>query len=199
MLLDFCLLKQNHIITVDRDEKIKISRFPQTYVVEHFFLGHSSFVSTICSMDDEIIATTGGDSKVIFWNICQGNQVCTSSKIHDGPIKKLICLTSASSSYVDHHILFALPGGSAQLVGQISCEENISDISLHNNIIFAVGKTRFHYTKEYMSSRFKAANTDYIHLSEFLAKCVPRPLNDLYKSRIENQLDERMNKRVKVT
>ena len=46
MLLDMVLLPSNsHVITCDRDEKIRVSNYPNTYNIETFCLGHHECVS----------------------------------------------------------------------------------------------------------------------------------------------------------
>lgn len=60
MLLDFCLsLNGKRILTADRDEKLRISRYPQSFVIDNFCLGHTSFISSVVMLDENIAATAG--------------------------------------------------------------------------------------------------------------------------------------------
>lgn len=60
MILDFCFsIDENFILTVDRDEKFRISRYPQTFVIENFCLGHTSFINSIVCISSNIAATSG--------------------------------------------------------------------------------------------------------------------------------------------
>lgn len=67
MVLDFCFSKDNrYILTTDRDEKLRISRYPQTFIIENFCLGHSAFINSVITLDDNI-AATAGYFKIIFY------------------------------------------------------------------------------------------------------------------------------------
>ncbi|EEB09628.1 tRNA (guanine-N7-)-methyltransferase subunit Trm82 [Schizosaccharomyces japonicus yFS275] len=57
------------IITSDKDEHIRVSRFPQSYVIEGFCLGHEDFVSRICLVDNDMLASGGGDNHVFLWDL----------------------------------------------------------------------------------------------------------------------------------
>ena len=53
MLLDIKLSKcGKFIITCDRDEKIRVSHFPNAYNIHNFCLGHSDFVTCLDMFND---------------------------------------------------------------------------------------------------------------------------------------------------
>ena len=54
------------LVTVDRDEHIRISIFPQTWIIHAMGLGHTAFVSCVVAVDGGIV-TGGGDNRVILW------------------------------------------------------------------------------------------------------------------------------------
>lgn len=58
------------IITSDRDEKIKISQYPDCHEIEAFCLGHTEFVSSIDILphDERILLSISGDGKIKIWN-----------------------------------------------------------------------------------------------------------------------------------
>ncbi|KAJ3234730.1 WD repeat-containing protein 4 [Chytriomyces hyalinus] len=68
MILDLDL---GHVITSDRDEKIRISSFPDTFQIEGFCLGHTGFISAICKVPNRPreIVSGGGDGLLLFWNV----------------------------------------------------------------------------------------------------------------------------------
>ena len=106
MLLDCCLsMDECLVMTADRDEKIKISRYPQTFVIENFCLGHTSFVSSICPLSEHLLASggvflqffefniaqaLGGESVIHLWDISSGETICASEKLCDEPVKKIL-------------------------------------------------------------------------------------------------------------
>ncbi|SMN21072.1 similar to Saccharomyces cerevisiae YDR165W TRM82 Subunit of a tRNA methyltransferase complex composed of Trm8p and Trm82p that catalyzes 7-methylguanosine modification of tRNA [Maudiozyma saulgeensis] len=74
MLTDVLFKTDSHgkkfIITSDRDEHIKVSHFPQSFIVDKWLFGHSQFVSSICSPQwkSEWLFSAGGDDFVYLWD-----------------------------------------------------------------------------------------------------------------------------------
>jgi len=74
--------KQLLILTADRDEKVRVSYFPETYTIHGYLLGHSSFISTmdaaavagpLSSVEDggsqrSLCITGSGDGTVRLWD-----------------------------------------------------------------------------------------------------------------------------------
>lgn len=64
ILLDVCFSEDGlRLLTSDRDEKIRISRYPQTSVIEQFCLGHTAYVRTIATRSS-LVASAGRFLKV---------------------------------------------------------------------------------------------------------------------------------------
>lgn len=61
--------KRQYILTGDRDEHIKITNYPKSYVVKHWLFGHHEFVSClhICEFDDDLLISGGGDDYLVLW------------------------------------------------------------------------------------------------------------------------------------
>ncbi|KAF4594784.1 hypothetical protein GQ602_000397 [Ophiocordyceps camponoti-floridani] len=60
-----------YIVTADRDEHIRISRYaPQAHVIEAFCLGHTSFVNTLVVPDGrhDVLISGGGDEDLFVWD-----------------------------------------------------------------------------------------------------------------------------------
>lgn len=61
---------RRYILTSDRDEHIRISRYlPQAHIIESFCLGHKDFVSSMAipSARGDIVVSGGGDTEVFVW------------------------------------------------------------------------------------------------------------------------------------
>lgn len=68
---------ESYIITCDRDEKIRVSNYPNVYNIESYCLGHEQFVSDISFLpaDKRILLSSSGDGTVRFWNFVQGQEL----------------------------------------------------------------------------------------------------------------------------
>ena len=73
MLLDIKLSKcGKFIITCDRDEKIRISHYPNAYNIHNFCLGHTDFVTSISLYQDNYLISGSGDGTLRLWNYLKG-------------------------------------------------------------------------------------------------------------------------------
>lgn len=76
MLLDLKLTPdRRHVLTCDRDEKIRVSNFPNAYNIHGYCLGHTEFVSSLALVpgcNNRVLSSSGdGTIKVkIDLNFC---------------------------------------------------------------------------------------------------------------------------------
>lgn len=62
---------RRYILTADRDEHIRVSRYiPQSYVIEGFCFGHTEFISSmvIPASRGDVLVSGGGDEDLFVWN-----------------------------------------------------------------------------------------------------------------------------------
>jgi tRNA (guanine-N(7)-)-methyltransferase subunit TRM82 len=82
ILTGICV-SRNRIMTADRDEKIRVSLFPETHAIIGFLFGHEAYVSAIDVVADDserrLIASCGGDGTIRLWNIETLQQVAQIS------------------------------------------------------------------------------------------------------------------------
>lgn len=80
-----------YIITCDRDEKIRVSCYPNAYNIISYCLGHTEFVTSIEICDDLLISASG-DGTVRLWNFLKGEElhkINTNDYIQDNKAMKL--------------------------------------------------------------------------------------------------------------
>ncbi|XP_063360330.1 tRNA (guanine-N(7)-)-methyltransferase non-catalytic subunit wuho [Cydia amplana] len=68
-----------YIISSDRDEKIKVSCYPNTYNIQTYCLGHKEFVKQIEILphDENYLTSTSGDGTIKCWDYLNGKLVYT--------------------------------------------------------------------------------------------------------------------------
>ncbi|GKY99401.1 WD repeat-containing protein 4 [Mayamaea pseudoterrestris] len=69
---------QQRILTADRDEKIRVSSFPNTHIIEGFLLGHEAFVSCLdVAREDHVTrcVSCSGDGTVRMWDYLTHSQL----------------------------------------------------------------------------------------------------------------------------
>ncbi|CAL7946395.1 unnamed protein product [Xylocopa violacea] len=78
MLLDVLITEdQKYIITTDRDEKIRVSMFPNSYNIVYYCLGHRKFVTNILELphDKSVLISCGGDGTFMLWDYKCGKEL----------------------------------------------------------------------------------------------------------------------------
>lgn len=82
MLLDVIITKDDrYIITCDRDEKIRISHYPNAYNIHTFCLRHTEFVSQLLYIDKlDCLLSCSGDGTICSWNLVGKLLHCVNCK-----------------------------------------------------------------------------------------------------------------------
>jgi tRNA (guanine-N(7)-)-methyltransferase subunit TRM82 len=68
---------EKYIITCDRDEKIRVCRYPNTYNIQSYCLGHKEFITGLSFLptDKTVLVSSSGDGTVRLWNYVTGIQL----------------------------------------------------------------------------------------------------------------------------
>ena len=61
---------RNFVLTADRDEHIRVSRYPQSHIIDGFCLDHREFISKLCILpwNRDILISGGGEPSIRIWN-----------------------------------------------------------------------------------------------------------------------------------
>ncbi|XP_064601108.1 tRNA (guanine-N(7)-)-methyltransferase non-catalytic subunit wdr4-like [Liolophura sinensis] len=78
MVLDMILIRDDKfMVTCDRDEKVRISHFPNAYNIHTYCLGHTEFVSKLLYIKEkDVIVSGGGDGSIRFWTVDGKQLLC---------------------------------------------------------------------------------------------------------------------------
>ncbi|KAI9481103.1 MAG: WD40-repeat-containing domain protein [Benjaminiella poitrasii] len=78
MITDMLLTPdEKYVVSSDRDEHIRVSRYPNGYNIESFCLGHTDVVTCISILpwNEKLLVSSGGDGTVRLWDYVQGKQL----------------------------------------------------------------------------------------------------------------------------
>jgi FOG: WD40 repeat len=78
LLLDILVSPdEKYIITCDRDEKIRVSRYPNTYSIQSYCLGHKEFITglSLLPSDKSVLISSSGDGTLRLWDYGTGIQL----------------------------------------------------------------------------------------------------------------------------
>ncbi|XP_019646904.1 PREDICTED: tRNA (guanine-N(7)-)-methyltransferase non-catalytic subunit wdr4-like [Branchiostoma belcheri] len=157
MLLDIAIKDDDSfLVTCDRDEKIRISHYPNTHSIYGYCLGHTEYITALClsPYPDGILLSGGGDGTVRVWDWLKGKELhvehlakfCRGLKDNKPPVvSKLVCnwigkLVAVVVEGLDQVILFKLhtevaPHLDAQLIESepLECEGKVWDVAFDRN------------------------------------------------------------------
>jgi len=71
------------VLTADRDEKIRVSKFPNCYNIHNYCLGHTEFVTSICLFGNDLLVSGSGDGTVKVWKYLEGREICSREVFKD--------------------------------------------------------------------------------------------------------------------
>ncbi|CAG8457074.1 1655_t:CDS:2 [Paraglomus brasilianum] len=120
MVTDMVLSPDNkYVITADRDEHIRVSRYPKGHIIETFCLGHTQFVAKlhIIPWATDLMMSAGGDDYVALWDYAKGrlvqcldikNLLSTSTKEVSAESLHDFTIMSIASSSLSRHIAIVI-------------------------------------------------------------------------------------------
>ncbi|KAJ3370313.1 hypothetical protein GGF31_004143 [Allomyces arbusculus] len=104
------------IVTGDRDEHVRVSRFPAGHIIETFCLGHTQFVAHLTVVDNErLLASAGGDDFVALWDYRTGQLLARGDlRAYVEPSHGTIAVRAVV--HHGHHIAAVVEGTNAVIV-----------------------------------------------------------------------------------
>uniref|UniRef100_A0A0N5C298 WD_REPEATS_REGION domain-containing protein n=1 Tax=Strongyloides papillosus TaxID=174720 RepID=A0A0N5C298_STREA len=99
MILDFDINANDTLIfTGDRDEKIKVCRYPDSYVIERMLLGHQGYISTVISLPNNKLLSGGSDGNVFIWDVESG-KIIDSMHFDEKVIRKVRIIENSEKTF----------------------------------------------------------------------------------------------------
>ncbi|KAJ2864531.1 hypothetical protein GGH94_002867 [Coemansia aciculifera] len=77
--IDFSFNERPYVLTCDRDEKLRVSKYPNSYNIQSFGMGHTEFITSVAparfALDN--VVTASGDGTLRLWDMPTGELVQT--------------------------------------------------------------------------------------------------------------------------
>jgi tRNA (guanine-N(7)-)-methyltransferase subunit TRM82 len=147
IILDLLITNdQKFIVTSDRDEKIRVTHFPNCYNIQSFCLGHREFVSSILELGNpnlnrQLLMSGSGDGTLRLWDIVSGQQLYQEDVGH--PVKQIVRhedqIAVSFYSHSSVHFYNLLINGEKPLLylqGKHEVGDLITIFELKDNIVF---------------------------------------------------------------
>jgi tRNA (guanine-N(7)-)-methyltransferase subunit TRM82 len=164
------------ILTCDRDEKIRISSFPQTSAVRGYLLGHTAYVACMDISSKECCITCSGDGTVRLWDYVECKQLAVLSC--EGKLPTRVAMspngTMAAVIYDASTKLDILSGDTLQVVQSVDCPTQPLSIQFVSADRILILCREPEYMTEY-SSETKQFTTNQSLQALLVADCVTMP------------------------
>ena len=68
---------KKYLISSDRDEKIRVSRYPHSFVIESYLLGHTDYIAgfQVIEQASPLLVSGSGDGTLRLWNMLSGAEL----------------------------------------------------------------------------------------------------------------------------
>ncbi|GMR42643.1 hypothetical protein PMAYCL1PPCAC_12838 [Pristionchus mayeri] len=106
-----------YLLVTDRDEKMRVHRYPQTFVLHQLCMAHKDYVNTVCTAavgEKQLAFTAGGDGVIIAWDYVEGVEVGRSETfgalrrlrvVQEGGVTRLVALLNNSSMMLELEVV----------------------------------------------------------------------------------------------
>jgi tRNA (guanine-N(7)-)-methyltransferase subunit TRM82 len=91
---------QKFVITADRDEHIRVTQYPKSWIIDRWLYGHYEFVSCILQLQDRrnLLVSGGGDKFICLWDWTLGKLLQVETLTIDDSevsVKKMLLVPSS--------------------------------------------------------------------------------------------------------
>ncbi|CAB4002091.1 tRNA (guanine-N(7)-)-methyltransferase non-catalytic subunit WDR4 isoform X1 [Paramuricea clavata] len=133
IILDMAISRDDrYILTADRDEKIRVSCFPNSYNIKSFCLGHTEYVWKIVIPEKlpQISVTASGDGTLRFWDYKLGKTIHMETFTNVQSDKSSNVVSCLTCSRTENIVFVGLEGSLSLYAFKINEKTTVEQISI---------------------------------------------------------------------
>lgn len=108
VIMDMAVTRDNKLlVTCDRDEKIRISHYPNCYNIAGYLQGHTEFVIRALQFSQDQLLSIGGDDRLILWSMSEARPLCDVASPHGSYTDLSLRHVTSEEGHVISHVVAA--------------------------------------------------------------------------------------------
>lgn len=202
-----------YIVTCDRDDKIRVTNYPDTADIHTYCLGHKEFVAGIKLLNDDVLLSVSGDKTLKLWDFKEGKEVktvelpapgirMTVKPLEPGKYGVAVLLHQPNDCVIEYEVSQVENGQWEFTSGQILSFPDVICCSLTyaDQRLYAVGVINDHLTIK-LSPNSPNAPTNWLNMIEEQFKeysWTPEDISSWFKKKFDNVSEylERKKRRI---
>lgn len=135
------------VITADRDEHIRVTQYPKSWIIERWLFGHTEFVSCLVQPPSapQLLVSAGGDSFVCLWDWTQGELLAKVSLVDTADaeiaVKKMLAvpgtdLIALFAEGANEVIYLRVGDRTLELAGRVPTPAPVASIAASSDTLF---------------------------------------------------------------
>uniref|UniRef100_A0A182QIJ6 tRNA (guanine-N(7)-)-methyltransferase non-catalytic subunit wuho n=1 Tax=Anopheles farauti TaxID=69004 RepID=A0A182QIJ6_9DIPT len=200
LILDLAISEdERFIVTCDRDEKIKISSYPDCHNIVNYCLGHKEYVCGLEIIEPDRLISLSGDGSLVLWNFIQGNELC--KLLFDDPVVGLsvqknikcegfMCVAMSTVQNKIHLALVECSGPSSSRYESLTIDESLIILSLALNASLQL--VLLVIEKDSKRAKLKVYDLQYAPGGRYYTESVDHPLSKNFENRFKEDTIEQV-------
>ena len=126
-----------YILSADRDARIRISNYPNTYDIHAFAFLHEEFVSSLLLLDNNLFVSADGDGKLMKWDFDGNNLLVNQVYDKNVIIRKLAQYEGKIAAIVEgSNDISLINKETFEIEGKIELQSQPISIVVYNDVLY---------------------------------------------------------------
>ncbi|XP_063683264.1 tRNA (guanine-N(7)-)-methyltransferase non-catalytic subunit wuho-like [Bolinopsis microptera] len=171
------------LITCDRDEKIRISHFPNCYNIEAYLLAHQEYVLKILLLSPNTLLSVGGDQNLLLWDLTSKTLLQTVSSTKGDFTSVTYTSPYLITCNLSHVTVYKLTNNTLAQVSELTLDHGIVSLAASDShVVVLTRKVPSTKLALYQFSEGVMSSLGEIEGEFDLSKCVETPLPEKIKT-----------------